>query len=62
MFVDDSVVDVFINDAAAFSNRIYPTSTDSDGAALSTGILLYSGGGETRFRSVDVWPLRATGS
>ncbi len=61
VFVDDSVVDVFINDAAAFSNRIYPTSTDSDGAALSTGILLYSGGGET-LRSVDVWPLRATGS
>ncbi|MFI2104530.1 GH32 C-terminal domain-containing protein [Isoptericola sp. NPDC019693] len=57
IFVDHSVIDVFINDAAAFSNRIYPTRKDGD-AALSTGILLYSAGGETTFSSVDVWPLK----
>ncbi|MEL7974636.1 GH32 C-terminal domain-containing protein [Isoptericola sp. F-RaC21] len=62
VFVDHSVVDVFVNDAAAFSNRIYPTRTDADGAALSTGILLTSGGGETLFTSVDVWTLRAGGA
>jgi sucrose-6-phosphate hydrolase SacC (GH32 family) len=56
VFVDHSVIDVFINDAAAFSNRIYPTLTDGD-TALSTGILLHSGSGETTFTQVDVWPL-----
>jgi sucrose-6-phosphate hydrolase SacC (GH32 family) len=61
VFVDHSVIDVFVNDAAAFSNRIYPTSTAADGSALSTGILLYSDGGETVFDAVDVWRLEAAG-
>ena len=61
IFVDHSVVDVFVNDAAAFSNRVYPTSRDGDGTALSTGILLYSEGGETVFDSVDVWEVQDGG-
>ena len=63
VFIDHSVIDVFINDKAAFSNRIYPTSRDGSGNAISTGILLYSPGGTTRFTAVDVWQLRdANGS
>ncbi|MCK9905020.1 GH32 C-terminal domain-containing protein [Frankia sp. Cpl3] len=61
IFIDHSVIDVFINDAAAFSNRIYPTSRGADGAAASTGLALYSEGGETRFTQVDVWQLQAAG-
>ncbi|MFD6446993.1 GH32 C-terminal domain-containing protein [Promicromonospora sp. NPDC060204] len=60
VFIDHSVIDVFVNDAAAFSNRIYPTSRGSDGAAASTGLKLYSEGGQTRFTQVDVWQLQAT--
>ena len=60
VFVDHSVIDVFINDAAAFSNRIYPTSRGTDGAAASTGLKLYSDGGQTRFSRVDVWQLQAS--
>jgi sucrose-6-phosphate hydrolase SacC (GH32 family) len=57
IFYDHSVIDVFINDKAAFSNRIYPTSTDAAGNSISTGVILYSAGGTTRFTSVDVWQI-----
>lgn len=59
VFVDHSVIDVFVNDAAAFSNRIYPTSRGADGAAASTGLRLYSEGGQTRFTQTDVWQLQS---
>jgi sucrose-6-phosphate hydrolase SacC (GH32 family) len=49
IFADGSAVDIFINDAAAFSNRIYPVITTSD------NIELYSDGGTTTFSSVQVW-------
>jgi sucrose-6-phosphate hydrolase SacC (GH32 family) len=49
VFVDHSVVDVFINDAAAFSFRLYPSR------AASTGLGII-GGGTVRYRG---WPLRA---
>ncbi|WP_125776625.1 GH32 C-terminal domain-containing protein [Antribacter gilvus] len=61
VFVDHSVIDVFINDAAAFSNRIYPTTRGADGRSASTGLRLYSEGGTTRFTQVDVWQLQAAG-
>src|SRR5690606_773164 len=34
VFLDNSVVDVFINDAAAFSIRVYPSLITSDGIEL----------------------------
>ncbi|WP_210487755.1 GH32 C-terminal domain-containing protein [Rufibacter aurantiacus] len=51
IFMDHSVVDVFINDAAAFSFRIYPTQASSE------GVELYSQGGTTKFTSVEGWGL-----
>ncbi|GAA1869636.1 GH32 C-terminal domain-containing protein [Myceligenerans crystallogenes] len=62
VLVDHSVIDVFVNDAAAFSNRIYPTSRGADGKAASTGLRLWSDGGSTRFTQVDVWQLQAASS
>lgn len=52
VFIDGSVVDVFINDKAAFSFRIYPTLNDS------TGIALYSEAADTLFTQVDIYQLR----
>jgi sucrose-6-phosphate hydrolase SacC (GH32 family) len=52
VFIDGSVVDVFINDKAAFSFRIYPTLTDSKGIAL------YSQAADTNFTQVEVYQLR----
>ena len=48
VFVDHSVVDVFINDAAAFSFRLYPSRADSTGF----GVI---GAGPVRYQG---WPLR----
>ncbi len=52
VFVDGSVVDVFINNSAAFSFRIYPTREDSD------HVYLFSSGGDTEFISAEAWTLR----
>jgi sucrose-6-phosphate hydrolase SacC (GH32 family) len=49
VFMDNSVMDVFINEKAAFSARIYPTRADSK------GVELYSQGGTTTFTSVSSW-------
>lgn len=49
IYIDNSIIDVFINEKAAFSARIYPTRSDS------RGIELYSEGVTSTFSSVDVW-------
>ncbi len=51
VFIDHSVVDVFINDSAAFSMRIYPTGADSD------NVYLLSEGGETEYTNAESWTL-----
>ncbi|MCU4677254.1 GH32 C-terminal domain-containing protein [Catenovulum sp. 2E275] len=51
IFVDGSVVDVFINEKAAFSFRIYPLKTDSHNIAL------YSQAADTTFTKVQVYQL-----
>ncbi|TPG20014.1 hypothetical protein EAH87_09380 [Sphingomonas koreensis] len=51
VFIDHSVVDVFINHAAAFSFRLYPTRPGSAGFGVITG------GGKAK---VDAWPMRAS--
>ncbi len=53
VFIDHSVITVFINDKAAFHNRIYPSRKDS------TRIGLISNGGTTRFTSVEAYPMEA---
>lgn len=53
VFIDHSVVSVFINDKAVFENRIYPSRSDSNKIAL------YSAGGTTQFTQVDVYQLNS---
>jgi sucrose-6-phosphate hydrolase SacC (GH32 family) len=55
ILLDHSIIDVFINDKVAFSNRVYPTST------ASNGIELYSNSGTTTFTSVETWNLGPNG-
>jgi len=50
-YVDGSVVDVFINDAAAFSFRSYPSRNDS------TNLVLSSSDSDVELSSVMLWPL-----
>lgn len=52
VFIDHSVIDVFINDAAAFSFRAYPTKADSN------GIKIYSNGGVATVESVEAWQMK----
>jgi uncharacterized protein YjdB len=53
IFIDNSIIDVFINEKAAFSARIYPTKSDS------RGIELFSEGAST-FSSVTSWATAAS--
>jgi sucrose-6-phosphate hydrolase SacC (GH32 family) len=52
VFADGSVVDVFINDAAAFAFRAYPERADS------TGVQILASKGSASLSGVTVWPLR----
>ncbi|MDE6097777.1 MAG: GH32 C-terminal domain-containing protein [Muribaculaceae bacterium] len=51
VFVDHSIVDIFVNDSWATSIRIFATDTDADGAEV------YSVGGDVKVRSLDAWNL-----
>ena len=51
IYIDNSVIEVFINDAAVFSTRVYPLQ------ANATGLELFSNG-TTSFTSVDVWQMQ----
>lgn len=53
VFVDGSVIEVFINDAAAFSFRVYPTRPDSTRARI------FGEGSDIDLAGVSVWPLLA---
>lgn len=52
VFIDGSVIDVFINDAAAFSFRSYPSKADSD------GINIFGSQGVANFTALDYWTLK----
>lgn len=52
IFIDHSVVDVFINDAAAFSFRAYPTK------ATSNSVSLYTSGGTSKISKLEAWALK----
>ena len=52
VFVDRSVLDVFANERAAGTTRIYPSRNDS------LQIDLFAEGGSVKVRSIDVWQLR----
>lgn len=53
VFIDGSVVDVFINDAAAFSFRSYPSKSDSD------GINIFASQGTAIFSELNKWALKS---
>lgn len=53
VFVDGSVIEVFINDAAAYSVRSYPSLVSSTQVRLSTA--------QPASAQVQVWPLRPPG-
>ncbi|UZJ42819.1 GH32 C-terminal domain-containing protein [Marinimicrobium sp. C6131] len=54
VYIDHSVIAVFINDKAAFHHRIYPSRTDS------TQVGLIADGGTTTFTSVQAFPLQGS--
>ncbi len=52
VFLDGSVVEIFLNDELCYSGRIFPESPES------TGVDLYVTGGTAFFRSVEIWEMR----
>ncbi|MCY4019107.1 MAG: glycoside hydrolase family 32 protein [Chloroflexi bacterium] len=50
VFVDCSVIEVYANDRACITSRVYPSRPDS------TGLAIYSRG-RTRVKSIDIWRL-----
>ena len=53
VFIDGSIVDVFINDRWATSVRVFPTEADAD------GVEVFSEGGEVHASSIDAWVLKS---
>jgi beta-fructofuranosidase len=51
VFVDHSVVEVFVDDREAFSTRVFPTLESS------TAIDLFAEGGVATAEQVDVWQM-----
>lgn len=51
IFIDHSIVDIFINDRWATSIRVFPTDTDAD------GIEAFSTSGVVKVKSLDAWVL-----
>jgi beta-fructofuranosidase len=52
VFLDASVMEIFANDRACLTSRIYPSRSDS--LALGT----FGRGGEARLKALDVWEMR----
>ena len=54
VYLDGSILDVFVNDHYAFSTRVYPTDTNAVGVeAFSTGT--------TNFTTLKAWQLNSKG-
>ncbi|MFP4395434.1 MAG: glycoside hydrolase family 32 protein [Anaerolineales bacterium] len=51
IFIDHSVIEVFVNERICLTGRIYPTRADSQGVAA------YARGGDARLVSLDAWTL-----
>lgn len=51
VYVDHSIMDIFINEKWAFSIRLFPTDD------TATGVEAFSEGGETVFNKLDAWTL-----
>lgn len=55
IFIDHSIVDIFINDRWATSIRVFPTDTDAD------GIEAFSTNGSTAVKQLNAWTLDSNG-
>jgi beta-fructofuranosidase len=53
VFLDRSVIEVFANERACLTSRVYPTRADSNGLAL------VAEGGAARVTTMDVWWMAA---
>ena len=51
VYVDHSIMDIFINEKWAFSVRLFPTDP------VATGVEVFSDGGNTTFSSLNAWIL-----
>ena len=51
IFIDKSVLEIFVNDKLCLTHRIYPTRDDSQ------GIVLFTNGGEIRVPELNAWKL-----
>ncbi|MEM4781974.1 MAG: GH32 C-terminal domain-containing protein [Halalkalicoccus sp.] len=51
VFLDGSVLEVFVNERRCLSTRVYPTRPDSDGLSV------YAHDGSARFAELDIWTL-----
>ncbi len=56
IFIDGSVVEIFANDRFCLTARIYPAGS------RSTGISLYSSGGDAKMLSFEAWEIRPISS
>ena len=52
VFVDCSVIEVYANDRACITSRVYPSRSDSSGVAV------YSSG-QAKVKSIDIWRLQS---
>jgi beta-fructofuranosidase len=53
VFLDHSVIEVFANERACLTSRIYPSRSDS------LGVDVFAQGREAKLRSLDVWELKS---
>jgi beta-fructofuranosidase len=52
VFLDASVIEIFANERACLTSRIYPSRSDS------LGLGTFARGGEARLKALDVWEMR----
>ncbi len=53
IFLDRSVLEVFVNERVSMTSRIYPTRADS------LGLALLADRGDAQLRHLDAWQLRS---
>jgi beta-fructofuranosidase len=53
IFLDRSVIEVFANNRACLTSRIYPSRSDS------LGVGLFARGGSVQLKSMDIWEVRS---
>ena len=52
VFLDASVIEIFANDRACLTSRVYPSRPDS------LGLGTFARGGKARLKALDIWEMR----